>query len=122
MKGSHESLCFVILKSLADFSLFMFYMLDHVIFAGRVKLITDMRPKFIAELLCDWFWLFEIAFSIPSALIDNSILKGNLEKISKGEVKFIVDLNYFRVPSTRPRKWKELKLRLRQTTSTYSKT
>lgn len=69
----------------------MFYMLDHVVFFGRVKLITDMRPKFIAGFLVDWFWLLEIIFTIPADLIEISILKANLERIKKGEVKFIVD-------------------------------
>jgi len=65
-------------------------MLDHVIFLGRMKLITDMRWKLISGFLCDWFWLFEIIFGVAAALTENAILKSNLEKIKNNEVKFVV--------------------------------
>ena len=65
-------------------------MLDHIIFFGRVKLITDMRLKLIAGFLCDWFWLLEIIFGVAASLIENSMLRHNLEKIQKQEVNFIV--------------------------------
>lgn len=90
MVNPHESLSYVLLRSLADFCLFIFYILDHVVFFGRVKLITDMRPKLIAGFLCDWFWVLEVLFTVPADLVEVSMLKANLEKIKKGEVRFIV--------------------------------
>ena len=67
-------------------------MMDHIIFFGRVKLITDMRLKLIAGFLCDWFWLFEIIFGVSATLIENAVLRHNLSKIQKQEVNFIVAL------------------------------
>ena len=75
---------------MADLSLFFFYMMDHIVFFGRVKLITDMRLKLIAGFLCDWFWLFEIIFGVSATLIENAVLRHNLSKIKKQEVNFIV--------------------------------
>lgn len=79
------------LKSLADLSLFFFYMLDHIVFFGRVKLVTDMRLKLIAGFLCDWCWLLEIVFGVAATLIENAVLRHNLAKIQKQEVNFIVE-------------------------------
>ena len=46
--------------------------------------------ELIAGFLCDWFWLLEIIFGVAASLIENSMLRHNLEKIQKQEVNFIV--------------------------------
>lgn len=65
-------------------------MLDHVVFFGRMKLVTDMRWKLISGALVDWFWFLEIIFGVSAALIENRILKSNLRKIQRGDIKFVV--------------------------------
>lgn len=77
-------------KVLADVSLFWFFMLDHVIFLGRMKAITDMRWKMISGLLCDYMWGLEIIFGVSASVIEIKILQENLRKIRKQEITFVV--------------------------------
>lgn len=67
-------------------------MMDHIVFFGKVKLVTDMRFKLISGLIVDWFWLFEIVFGVGATLIENGILKENLSKIRKQEIHFSVKM------------------------------
>jgi len=92
-KTDAQGLTFTYFKTLADISLALFFLFDHVLYLGRLKIVKNQNILQRCDYLSNFFWLCECIATIVSDCMQIHVLQNKLAQESLARQKTVEEIN-----------------------------